>query len=72
MRMNLLSDFEGNLYFNELLYSTLKLSYYKDIFNEDMNQKSLKIMNVIEKNVLKKLEDVTRKVLFKLKNYSII
>ena len=59
--MNLSTDSEGYLYFNELLHATLKRAFVKEIF-ASLNKASLLIMNKVEKKLLTKFQEKSLKV----------
>jgi hypothetical protein len=61
MKMNLSTDSNGFLYFNELLHATLKRAFAKEIF-ASLNKTSLLIMNKAEKKLLAKFQEKTQKV----------
>ena len=65
-RMNLQSDNEGNIYFNQLLFSILHEAYSLKI-NENSTKEGLDIIDRIETKTLEKIEFRTKKVLYLLK-----
>ena len=63
MKMNISSDADDFIYFNDLLYASLKLSYYSKITDKNTSANALKILNKVEEKVLNKFEGIKKKVI---------
>ncbi len=63
MKMNLSTDSNGFLYFNELLHATLKRAFAKEIF-ASLTKTSLLIMNKAENKLLAKFQEKSQRVIY--------
>ena len=67
MNMNLYTDNEGFIYFNEVLYSTIKLAYFKNVYLNIQNSVAKEKLKKFEDRVMKKLEAIKKKVFYNIK-----
>ncbi len=64
MRMNLTTDQQGNIYYNDILFGFMKRSYMK-IFNKNLTAKGGEIIKRAEETSSKKIRQLNRRAYIK-------